>query len=380
MKLALFAVVALSAVLASSAQVIRVPLTKAAPDDSRSTLFYDRLATKYGASHPNVPVSNYMDAQYFGPVSLGTPAQTFQVIFDTGSSNLWVPSSECAKCSHKKYDHTQSSTYVKNGTKFAIQYASGSLSGFLSQDTCTIGGLAVKNQLFAEATNLPGLAFQVGKFDGIMGLAWPSIAVDGVLPVFNQAVEEGLIADNKFGIFLTATPGAAGSELTLGGADSSKYTGSLTWVPLIAENYWAVKLSGMTMNGKTVTQVTKAVIDSGTSILAGPVAEVKAIATSVGAQPVLLNPNEYTIDCSKVSSLPTLKISLNGEDFELEGSEYVDKITSSGVSICLFGMTGIDIPAPAGPLWIMGDVFIRKYYSVFDFANKQVGFAPAVQQ
>merc|ERR1712013_398339 len=123
-----------------------------------------------------------------------------------------------------------------------------------------------------------------------------------------------------------------------------------------------------------VSSKQNAIIDSGTSLLAGPKEHVAALAKAAGATSVL--GKEYVIDCSKISSLPTLTVTLGGNDFTLEGSDY----TINAGSQCLFAFMGIDVPPPHGPLWIMGDVFMKKYYCIFDHGNKQMRIAPVAKK
>jgi len=365
---------------------IRVPLTKKA---MKGTSAYHYMAEKYGVRPPPllrpisdpsqqgpVVISNLENAQYYGPISIGTPAQVFQVIYDTGSSNLWVPSSQCTFCLKKKYYSSQSSTYIANGTAFSIQYGSGALSGFLSTDDVSIGGITVNQQTFAEATQFPSIQIELGAFDGICGMAFQSIAVDDVVPPFVNMVLDGLVDQPLFGVFLSASQSAQG-EMLLGGIDSSKFTGALNYQPLISETYWQIGLKSITLGGSTVSSALKGVVDTGTSIFAGPSADVKAIATALGATPVPINPNEYTIDCSLVNSLPVLTFTMpDGTPYSFSGPDYVNEVSQGGETLCIFGLSGIDVPAPFGPLWILGDTFIRKNYVVFDYGNARVGFAP----
>jgi cathepsin D len=362
---------------------ISVPLTK----DYIDARTHNRLlAARYGVkmnftgppgSTGPISMSNFMNAQYYGPISIGTPAQDFLVIYDTGSSNLWVPSSKCDNCVHKRYYSSESSTYIANGTSFSIQYGSGALTGFLSEDDVTLGGLTIEDQTFAEATNEPGLQWLVAKFDGICGMAFQSISVDDVVTPFQNLISQQLLDAPVFGVYLSSTSGDSTSELLLGGINSAHYTGSIVYESLISETYWEIGLAGITLAGKSVTTARKGVVDTGTSIFAGPTAEVAAIAKMVGATPVGTSPPEYTIDCTKVPSLPDLVFAMadSGLSYTFTGKDYVDVVTQGGETMCLFGFTGIDIPAPYGPLWILGDLFIQKYYAVFDYGNEQVGFA-----
>jgi saccharopepsin len=129
-------------------------------------------------------------------VGLGTPPQEFKVVLDTGSSNLWVPSSKCTSIAcflHQKYDSSSSSSFKQNGTDFEIRYGSGSLSGFVSSDTLEFAGMNIKDQLFAEATEEPGLAFAFGRFDGILGLGYDTISVNHITPPFYELANHKVI-------------------------------------------------------------------------------------------------------------------------------------------------------------------------------------------
>mmetsp|Transcript_18969 Transcript_18969/g.41048 ORF Transcript_18969/g.41048 Transcript_18969/m.41048 type:complete len:431 (+) Transcript_18969:60-1352(+) len=327
----------------------------------------------------NVIIKDYANAQYYGTVHIGEPQQEFTVIWDTGSSDLWVPRVGCQNCGYcnpftentsvckDKYDSSKSKDYEEDGSEFNIQYGSGSVTGTFSKDTVTLAqDIAVKHQKFAEVNNAlgMGIGYVMGKFDGILGLGFDTIAIGGST-VFGSAIEQGLVKDPVFAFFL----GDEGDgELTLGGYDESKFTGDLHYVGLQKATYWQIKLDGVTM-GDYSTSDTNCIIDSGTSLLVGPKAEVSKLAAKVGATQTPMG--QYTIDCAKVEGLPDVSFTIDGKDYVLAGKDTV--IQSSG--LCLFAFMGMDLPEGA-PKWILGDVFMRSYYTVFDQGNKRLGFAP----
>lgn len=443
------------ALFLSAQAILKIPITKVhggvnyrpfAPSDKRSL---------------SIPLDAKSDAQYYGPITLGDPPQVFQVLFDTGSSNLWVPSSKCPwyvlSCDlHAAYDHEKSTTYKANGTAWSIQYGSGAASGFVSQDDMTIAGATIKGQQFAEVTAEPGIAFLAASFDGVLGLAFNSISVDHVTPVWYNLLSQGVVKDPVFSFWLNRDPNAPagkGGELILGGVDPNHYSGNFTFVPLLSETYWEFDVGSIGIGGTTYCRDCKAIADSGTSLLAGPSAIVKQINQQIGATGIFTgecdliieqygdqiiqwlesgvtpeqvceqlgacpsdticgtcttivyyaqllladkgtdqevlellekacvlipSPNgESTIDCSKISTLPNVNIEIAGKNFVLTPQDYVLNMSSGGQDICLSGFIGIDIPAPFGPLWILGDVFMGAYYTQFDYGNRRVGFAKA---
>jgi hypothetical protein len=355
----------------AAAEVQRVPLAKPQLtfDEMLKSMngHHQELGAKYGNPSPIV-IKDYQNAQYYGPISVGTSGETLQVVYDTGSSNLWVPNKDCCGMlsRHNFYHHDKSSTYTANGTTFNIEYGSGPVSGFYSRDAVTLGGVKVDDYLFAEVNNVKGLgaAYSLGKFDGICGMAWDRISVDGVQTPVQALVASGELPEPVFAFFLGDNKDG---ELTIGGVDKSHYTGDFTYVPLSSEDYWSVKLDGITLDGDAIGSTKKAIVDSGTSLLAGPTEEVEAIAKALDLGSIL--GKEYTVDCDKKYKL---SYTVGGEEWMLDQD---DMILANSGGKCIFGMLALDVPAPAGPLWILGDVFMRKYYVKFDVGQKRIGIA-----
>lgn len=325
----------------------------------------------------SVPLTNYMNAQYFTEITLGSPPQSFKVILDTGSSNLWVPSAECGSLAcflHSKYDHDASSTYKANGSEFAIQYGSGSLEGYVSEDLLTIGDLVIPGQDFAEATSEPGLAFAFGKFDGILGLAYDTISVNKIVPPVYNAVKKGLLDDPMFAFYLgNADESEDGGEATFGGVDHSKYSGDITWLPVRRKAYWEVKFEGIGLGEEYAElQGHGAAIDTGTSLIALPSGLAEILNAEIGAKKGWSG--QYAIDCDTRATLPDLTLNFNGYNFTITPYDYTLEVSGS----CISAFTPMDFPEPVGPLAIIGDAFLRKYYSIYDLENDAVGLAKAV--
>ncbi|XP_047330215.1 aspartic proteinase A1-like [Impatiens glandulifera] len=277
-----------------------------------------------------VRLKNYDNMQYYGEISIGTPPQNFTVHFDTGSSKMWIPSSRCclsrwcffarrSKTSKRnKYNSCRSRTYKKNGTSAEIHYDSGSISGNVSQDNVIVGGLTIKNQGFIEATIPPDSAFQSSKFDGVLGLGFKELNDLGVVPVWYNMMNQGLIRNQVFSFRLDRNKKEEeGGELVFGGIDPKHHKGDHTYVPVTGKGHWQFATSNVLINGQSIGELfhqsyikdehekerkrenmsfidyrvhfegvcrfdCSTVVDSGTSLLSGPMTAITMINHELG--------------------------------------------------------------------------------------------------
>lgn len=197
-------------------------------------------------------------------------------------------------------------------------------------------------------------------------------------PVLHTLVEQKKVPEPVFAFWLNRNPESEiGGEITLGGIDSRRYSGDINWSPVTQQAYWQFAMSSVNGNGAAIAcpKGCQAIADTGTSLIAGPKSQVEAIQRFIGAEPLMKG--EYMIPCDKVASIPPLTFAINGMEYTLEGHDYILNVTTGGKSICLSGFMGMDLPERVGELWILGDVFIGRYYTVFDVGQTRVGFAQA---
>ncbi|PPQ78252.1 hypothetical protein CVT25_011711 [Psilocybe cyanescens] len=357
------------------------------------------------ASSVGIPVTNQNhDASYYGTVTIGTPPQSFNVILDTGSSDLWVADTECQECSTTTrecqqcdstmplFDASKSSSFASPagnavGSQVTISYGSGSVIGSLSTDSVTMGGFTIPSQTFLSVSTLtPGLVD--GAISGIMGLAFSSIASTHATP-FWQALGSDQLSAPELGFWLQRsnddevleTPGGV---FTLGGRNTSLFSGDVDFnnMPTSQATFWLQTLSAASVNGKSVTisaDTAISAIDTGTTLIGGPRKDVAAIwaavpgATSAGSD----NPGFFVFPCT---TDVTVSLAFGGKTWPISTQDMNFGPVTPRSSMCLgaiFDLSqGTNItPGPGTPGWIIGDTFLKNVYTVFRATPPSVGFA-----
>jgi len=380
-------------------------------------------------------LKDYGHMIFTAEIEIGTPGKVFAVVPDTGSSNTWVMSKDCMDCDeagcdpegysksdcaalqsgdwnapcHTFYERTSSDTQTPvmvEGTEtqkeFKIQYGSGATKGLVTQDRVNLGGFEVKGTI-GEAVE--GKTFKEMPFDGISGLAFKPLSVAHMEPVFDTVMDKHNLVklpatpetdpsystENKYSCIsfhLSSDECAQESHMGVGNFDRKCYPKDerLHFVPLKSRTYWVITIKSIEAVWAPVSLVANSlrteaprqsvslcdkctgIVDTGTSLMYGPEGSIKTLNRMIGAGP------RGIVDCSAYH--PDINIVLENEHgvertFTLKGSDYILQYDF----ICVSGFK--PMTESRHPFWIVGDVFLGKFYSVFDFGNSRVGFATA---
>ncbi|KAG8705493.1 Type I transmembrane sorting receptor [Ceratobasidium sp. 394] len=320
------------------------------------------------------PLTSHEDSSYWtGPISLGTPGKEFQMNFDTGSTDLWVPSVDCASCgSHPQYDPSQSSTSEQTGESAQLTYGDGSsASGPVYLDTVSIAGVSVTGQKFAAVTSESN-SLASNEADGIVGLGFPGISATHSSSFVENAISQGTVSHPEFSFALNE----AGPELYIGGENPDKYTGEFTCAPVLEEGYWLVEgMAAPSPAQDTQRYSGRMIIDSGTTIIYGREDEVRRFYSGIaGAQecdPSACGTAGYwTVPCDKV---PDVVFTFGGKDFSIPKEDFNLGSSSPGGSTCVAALA--DSRDNSMDAWVVGDTYMKGVYSKFDIGNSQVCFA-----
>ncbi|KAF8310964.1 acid protease [Clavulina sp. PMI_390] len=303
----------------------------------------ETLLAKYGASSSSSSkrantatislTDQGQDVTYYASVSVGTPAQNFDVVLDTGSSDLWIASSSCQTgCSGiNTFDSSKSTSFKDQSRQITISYGSGDVAGTVGTDTVSFGGFTVQNQGLGVMTQITAQLLS-GSLSGIMGLGWASLASSGATPWWETLAKGGSWAQPLFGFYLarnedSLTATSPGGSLDLGFVNSS-FT-NINYVSLTSQDYWNIPVQSITVGGKVITSGAGGAMDTGTTLIAAPSAFVKEfysnVMGAVAATGDLSGYYEYA--CSSVAEV---SITLGGKTYAISSTDFSLQLDSAG--------------------------------------------------
>lgn len=316
---------------------------------------------------------------YFGELQVGTPPQTFTVVFDTGSGNLMVPGDACHSeaCKvHRQFRISDSSTAEEvncddtpnDGSAelqdVTITFGTGEIWGRCVQDQVCVGQVCAHGSFIAttyESRN----PFKMFSFDGVLGLALPSMSQGGDFNMMHRLGRSHVLRKTIFSVYL-ADEEAEGSQVTFGEINQDYMASDLIWVDVARDTgYWEVQIEDITLNDdpQLLCIDCYVAVDTGTSEMAGPSAVIEQLAEQLNVMR----------DCSNYDELPRLGFIVSGHILNLEPKDYVDRDGSR----CSVTLMPLDVPPPKGPFFVFGIPFLQRFYTVYDSVNMRIGFAVA---
>ncbi|KAK8847400.1 hypothetical protein IAR55_005258 [Kwoniella newhampshirensis] len=328
-----------------------------------------------------------LDTSYSASLSVGTPAQTLDIVLDTGSSDLWVASNACSTSacgSMSTYDSSSSSTSSNLTSSFSIEYGSGEAAGNLVQDLVTLGGYSVASQTFASCDSVsPGLLSS--GVSGIMGLSWQALAYSKATPWWITLAQSSSWDQKLFAFHLGRYRNVAGASsvesdggtATFGYLDSSLYSGAVTYVSVGSNaQYWQIPIGSISMQGTAISlgSSNMAAIDTGTTLVGGPESIVASIYAAIPGSKRMTGSYAayYEYPCS---TSVNFEITFGGFNIKVTDQDFNLGKYSSDTSMCT-GAAYVQSLSSSSPVqWIVGDAVLKNTYTVFRYSPAAVGFA-----
>ncbi|KAI6195533.1 Peptidase A1 domain-containing protein [Aphelenchoides fujianensis] len=321
--------------------------------------------------------TDYAELFYAGNITLGTPPQSFQVVIDTSSADLWVVDETCTEPSEcdglydpaygrwekQKFHRNQSSTFQKNDEPFH-SYAPNSFAyGFLGVDTLTVSGRDL-GQAFGMIDRIDGY-FAYYPYDGVLGLGWPSIAHDQVTPAFQNMIPQ--LDAPVFTIWLDRhvkpSVGRPGGTITFGAVDQQNCDLPLVYAPLFVETEWIFNIDYFDFGTFHQSDTLAASVDTSWWFLFYPYDYEPSIMRQIQAT-YDYSVGLYSVPCASASDLPDSVFTVGGQQLNVSGTEYVVDLDLGD------GITGF-YP------WLLGEPFLRTFCTIYDVGQQRMGFAKA---
>jgi hypothetical protein len=209
-------------------------------------------------AHDARPPSSLLDSNFFGTIQIGENKQNFKVVFDTGSSVLWVYSDKCESCkqTHKHmFSPVKSHSFHKRTIPFDIRYGTGEYHGTTGTDEIFIADLAVRDQAFGQCEE-PDNVMRSFPFDGIVGLSRALMSDKNKMPtIINTIKEEKLLAKkdlaNSFSFYIGREEGDPTYLIFGGSHDLVEKDKTMHWTSTLNKNiYWEIPLDDVFIHDK----------------------------------------------------------------------------------------------------------------------------------
>ncbi|KAL9947040.1 hypothetical protein D7B24_005679 [Verticillium nonalfalfae] len=306
------------------------------------------------------------DFSYFVQAKLGSEGKELYMLVDTGAGTSWVMGSDCASpaCGlHNSFGPDDSKTFERVDEHYSVKYGSGSVKGSKVTDTINVAGMNLKFKF--GVANETSDDFNHFPFDGILGLSLSGGESDNFM---NIVADSKTLDKNVFCVFINrAADGPNTGELSFGACNNDKYTGDFTYTDVGSSNGdWAVPMDGLTYDGKKAGVKGKlAYIDTGTSYVFGPESDVKAFHENIPGSSSS-DGTTWTVPCDSNEEVTYI---FSGVSYTISAKDWRSKPKDG---VCTSNIYGHEVVPNS---WLLGDLFLKNVYAVFDADEKRIGFA-----